>query len=916
MRHIKSLSFLVAASVVGVSVSVPAVAGAATESQSSDVAAAVRSAEVPDPAVEAQDSDRMKDNRTWRQMHVEWDWAMPDGIPATDSQYIPQTPMQAVPGYPLAGNALYGPLPDGTSPTYQVVLNANGTNRKGATTGLLCAWTIDSPTPVEVGASNCTKTQTVLLPEGTWPLSLTVTDRKSGVSKTVTSQIQVLNVLFAISGDSYAAGEGYPPTSGSPGFVTTINGKNYIAFDEPGCDRSRWSGLVRAAAMAEQADPRSNVTMVDVACSGAQILQQTNNPGVSSTGGMLSPKKVIVQGGASSPAPAQLQSSLYSGNPQAPGYFPAQVDQLSAIAQGKTYDVHLMSIGGNDAGLSPIVEDCLAYDTLPLAMNGLYKSLENAFANTLFPGNNTGPWPSGMTLGPSCYTNGQVQADLADLSNPSNITIDCVGNKVAELNPSLTATEIRTAQLLQALTGCQWVPTNNPQQGTPDNAYTDNALWKVADRNLNILAENTARLAPCLSATGGAAACQTQKLVGETPAASLGKVKGQISTGVPATDYTAATPVKVNSIQDVAQAMYPDLTQEPRSADNNAITKACSVQPDPTKPWGGELVVGPGFDPANPATWSFKLGPNPTVNPPESPANQVDNTWLYGHLYEGVKGRPVGVPQPTDFPNNVPLLYAPDDNPQAPYTQADVALALSSILLGSTGDPNPPQNFAWTFVEPVTPTADGLVTQLNSNSAKYGWQAPMSMYDASHPHGLCADGRWETNLADFFIYSELYNGTGYGLHPNNTGYAAYADMLGPVGMDMAGVPVAQPTTTVDPLGDGVATKTKVKLPDRTVKSGKRATVKVRVIGALTAQAAVVPGLKGRIEIQGNKKGTSHWMKKTMAIKANGKKTVKLPRKWTKLVDRKSGNLRLRVRYLGNPTYLASKAKKVKMRIVS
>lgn len=894
MRHIKSLSCFLTVAVVGLSLTAPAIASATTDSDLPGAADAIAAAQVPDPVIEAQGSDHQKDNRTWRKLKVDWDWSMPDGIPATNDEYIPQTPMGAVPGYPQAGNALYGPLPDGADPEYQVVLDPTGTHLKKRKKGLRCEFSIQAAgDEVTVGPSPCKKTESVGLPEGTWPLTLTVTDRRSGVSKTVTSEIEVLNVLFAVTGDSYSAGEGYPP------FTTTVNGKTYIQWDEPGCDRSRWSGFVRAAAMAEQSDPHSNVTLVDVACSGSQILEQDDNPGVSQSGGMLAPKKIIIQGGKANPLPASLQSSQYSGDPANPGYWPAQIDQLDAVAQGKTYDVHLFSIGGNDSGLAPIVEDCLAFDVLPVAMNKILMNVEN----TLAEGTPAGPWPSGMALAPSCYTNGQVDADLADLSNVTDASVFCVNNTIKKFAPQdATAQQIRFWELEQALVGCQWVPQNDDEQD-PQNLYKP--LWQVADDNLNILTVNMARLAPCLGAdvapvaSAGAApvptTCETKKLV----------------NGTPADVFTASDPVKVNSMDDVAQAMYPDLTQK---ATARGTTEACSVQQDPTKPWGGELELGAGSNPVDPSTWTFKLGPNPLDNPPWSPANQVDNTWLYGHLYEGVAGRPVGVPQPGDYPNNVPVLFKPsdDDQQQGSYAAGLGQLLLAGVLPDSN-QPAPSQDWTWTFQEPVVPTADGLVTQMNTWDEQYGWRVGMSMYNDSHPHGLCATNRWVTNLYDFAVNTVLYNGTGYGLHPNEDGYQAYGGMLGPMAIDMAGLPVVKAADSVEPLGNGVPTKTKVRAP-RAVNSGGGVTIAIKVTGEVQARSARVPGLRGRVEVRGNKKGNSHWSKKIVKIKANGKRKYTLPKNWTRLAHRSSGNLRVQVRYLGNPTFQSSKTRKFKIHL--
>ena len=117
----------------------------------------------------------------------------------------------------------------------------------------------------------------------------------------------------------------------------------------------------------EQSDPRSNVTVVDVACSGGEILEQESNPAVSPNGGLLSPQKKITQ-------PSQ-QSNTGPGD-----HMPPQIDQLAAIAAGQTYDAGLLSIGGNDAGLSPVIISCVATDVLPVVINGFPDSGTNPIA--------------------------------------------------------------------------------------------------------------------------------------------------------------------------------------------------------------------------------------------------------------------------------------------------------------------------------------------------------------------------------------------------------------------------------------------------------------------------------------------------------------------------------------------------------
>lgn len=277
-------------------------------------------------------------------LRVRWNWRMPANIvdrttfvestqtvvPGPDG--IPDDPLSPVPGYPEAGNAKYGDIPsDGR---FKVLLDAGRSVGVGR---LTCDWLIKSKPRVKRVDRPCVRPLAVRLPEGTFPVKLTVHDRQG--SKTVTRPITVKNVLMAITGDSYASGEGFPP------FHTVQNGQAVIDWDEPACQRSRWSGFVRSALAVEEADRRSNVTLVDVACAGAQV-EEADDVGTSVSGGMLSPQQKL--------AP----------NSDPGAYMPAQVDQLRAIAGNRNWDVTLLSIGGNDVGLSPIVKTCYVDDVI------------------------------------------------------------------------------------------------------------------------------------------------------------------------------------------------------------------------------------------------------------------------------------------------------------------------------------------------------------------------------------------------------------------------------------------------------------------------------------------------------------------------------------------------------------------------
>ncbi|MEI2641248.1 MAG: hypothetical protein V9G10_02670 [Candidatus Nanopelagicales bacterium] len=766
----------------------------------------------------------------WNRIDVQWDWTMPASMTDND-QYpgIPDQPMQPVPGYQAAGNALYGPLPG--NGLFEVVLDASGSTVGGGhTSRLQCTWTI-ATNPVTIYAGRpCGTPMTAMLPEGTFGLQLTVKDTKTSITKTVNSDITVRNTLVSILGDSYASGEGFPPFRNPDGT---------IAWDEPACDRSRWSGFVRSALTLEESDPRSNVTLVDVACSGGQILQQDNNPAVSTTGGLLSPQKKIVQ-------PSQQSTT-------GPGQFmPPQIDQLTAIAGGQTYDAGLMSIGGNDAGLSPVIISCVATDVLPVVVNG-------------FPNSGIAGSLKNLVQGfPNCQDGAQVSGNL-DLANLSDLAFTCEPNgPTGSFNSVFSLlTLLGDMNLITpGDVGGYRCLTSDPSATDPvqDNPELEEAVFN----NLTILQQDYGRLAPCLGATGGAAQCQTQKLV----------------NGVPAPGFTASDPVRYSKISNLTQAMYPDLTQKGTPGN----TEYCGVQQDPTQPWGGQLTLkNPGGLP-EPDNINFPTVQQMLTNPLMSPLNQIDNGWAYNVLYEGQAGHDViAVPQNSSFPGNVPSL-SPVVTGFGPFNPAD-----------------PPQPAPATRLDNrIEVPVNGLVAQIHNNGATYGWNTAFSMYRASHPYGMCSPGRWVTSLTDYIVERTAAHGTGVGFHPNNAGQQQYADMLSATLLSQV-PPVVPAFTTVQPLGKSVSSKIKVKLlGPATITAGH----KIRLQVKLTSKGPK----SGSVGVRAvNTKAVLHY--KSVHLPKSGKRNITLPKKWSRVGSK--GKIRVTVQFLGSLSVQPSNTASVK-----
>lgn len=765
----------------------------------------------------------------WYKIDVRWDWTMPASMTDTD-QYpgIPDAPMQPVPGYQAAGNALYGPLPQ--NGRYEVVLDASQTTVSGGSKSQLrCTWTI-ATTPVTTYANTpCATPVTATLPEGTFGLRLAVTDTATSITKTVNSDITVRNTLLSIMGDSYASGEGFPPFRNPDGT---------IAWDEPACDRSRWSGFVRAALTLEQSDPRSNVTVVDVACSGGEILQQTDNPAVTPTGGMLTPQKKIVQ-------PSQ-QSNTGPGD-----YMPPQVDQLAAIAGGQKYDAGLLSIGGNDAGLSPVIISCATTDVLPVVVNGFPDSGFGGIAKELIQGF------------PNCQDAAQISGNL-DFGNIQDITFTCEPNGPSgSFNNTTSLIELVTNMnlIIPGDDGGYRCLTSDPNAPTPtqDNPELEEAVFT----NLQVLQQDYGKLAPCFGATGGAAQCQTTKLV----------------NGQPAAGFTPSPGVQFAKIGNLTQAMYPDLTQ--KGSPGN--TQFCSVQQDPTQPWGGQLSLINPSGPLDPSNIKFPTVQEALTNPLMSPLNQIGNAWAHNVLYEGKAGQDVvAIPQNSNFPGNVP--------------------ALNPVVTGfGPFDPTaPPQPAPNTRVDNrIEIPVNGLVAQLQSNGATYGWNTAFSMYRASHPYGLCSPERWITNITDFIVNRIATKGTGAGFHPNEVGQQQYGSMLSATLLSQV-PPVVPAFTTVQPVGASVTSRVRVTLRGpATIRPGQRIKLRVRVTS--TGPRA------GRIGVRA---ANTRAVVRSTTVAGKGTRTIRLPKKWSRLGGRDQGRVRLTVQFLGNISVTPSKKRTV------
>lgn len=185
--------------------------------------------------------------------------------------------------------------------------------------------------------------------EGTFPVTLTIVTPSGQFS--ATQDVMIDDLLIISLGDSFASGEGIPHSYGlGNGLIPLPVNVKWQAEDDTGasrCHRSAYAGSALAAAWLEANDPKTSVTFVHLACSGAKIEDQQlwgdrARLGYFHEGGMLDPYRGVV--------PQSIGSTSEE---------PPQVDQAAAITGTRQVDAMTLSIGGNDLHFSNIIKDCL-----------------------------------------------------------------------------------------------------------------------------------------------------------------------------------------------------------------------------------------------------------------------------------------------------------------------------------------------------------------------------------------------------------------------------------------------------------------------------------------------------------------------------------------------------------------------------
>jgi hypothetical protein len=159
---------------------------------------------------------------------------------------------------------------------------------------------------------------------------------KDGARVSGTENVVVQDWLIFGLGDSNGSGEGSPDIPSPP-----LPSRKPPVWGSLQCDRSAYSYQAQTARSIENRDPKTSVSFVHLACSGASIAK-----------GMIGP---------------------YGGiNPGAGTALGAQVRRMARLAGKREIDAVIVSIGVNDLEFGAMVEHCILY---PSCFNRGYPSL-------------------------------------------------------------------------------------------------------------------------------------------------------------------------------------------------------------------------------------------------------------------------------------------------------------------------------------------------------------------------------------------------------------------------------------------------------------------------------------------------------------------------------------------------------------
>jgi hypothetical protein len=199
--------------------------------------------------------------------------------------------------------------------------------------------------------------------EGTYSVTLRIVGPAGAgvIGGPFTQEVTVKDFLIVSIGDSYASGEGNPDVFQRVKY-------NFFGFpetDRPArwadkrCHRSAYAGAAQAALAVEARDPKTSVTFLSFACSGATV----DTP-YRAGGDALDP---YVPGDPAKPIGTGVLGPYRGVDPPDADTFsiansvPPQIKQVADTVGNRTIDALFVSGGGNDIGFGPIATVCVLF---------------------------------------------------------------------------------------------------------------------------------------------------------------------------------------------------------------------------------------------------------------------------------------------------------------------------------------------------------------------------------------------------------------------------------------------------------------------------------------------------------------------------------------------------------------------------
>ncbi len=202
--------------------------------------------------------------------------------------------------------------------------------------------------------------------QGTYEVALTI--RSDSGSRRYVQRVTLKDWLIVGMGDSYGSGEGSPDIPGN------YPSNQAAKWADQRCHRSFKSASALVAQQLEESDPHSSVTYISLACSGANI-SQNSYEGISWISAINPLPDPDDEAYWTSRGQGLLGSYIGIETPH-PGpwntseMLPPQVDRLKEVVGNRRIDALLLSAGGNDAGFSNVLAHCTMTSTCHADLDG------------------------------------------------------------------------------------------------------------------------------------------------------------------------------------------------------------------------------------------------------------------------------------------------------------------------------------------------------------------------------------------------------------------------------------------------------------------------------------------------------------------------------------------------------------------